>query len=211
MEKALLQKKEEIDKLIERRLSPKVDENNLRIAMELVGAIRKIETFIFDERTKVNFIKESNGWGAEASFYSENAEYDIYLPDLYVKFNETKIIFPIEAVIKNRVKKIIFIVAHKIRHRIQEEMNVELITPYVKTDNMLLSSIINTIGDNKEHNTCSCSVLKNPELLQEKEFDALVVQHYVLSRLGMTINWGSLKSVPIFAWRGVVQDLFVEP
>ena len=182
---------------------------DLRRAMQLMEAIKLIELELFSVSSKVNLFTELNGWGVEASFYPKSMEYDIYIPALNEKIKEITVLFPEKCRLKNINRKIIFIAAHKIRHRLQVEGEVNLISPNKHTDNYLLDEIIQKIGDSDRHNLCSCSYLENPDQHERMEFDAMVVQHYVFSKLKGFRNWSTLKDIPRYIWRDIADDLLV--
>ncbi len=211
MEEALLQKRTEVIKKADGAVKKKIGREDYEIANALVKCLRKIETFIFGEVAKINFVEEANSWGVGVNFYPEDGEYDIYLPELKKRFRNISIIFPEKGVLKGRNEKLILWSSHKVRHRAQKEFGIELFSPKEKTGDPLLDDIMKTVGQTEDKKLCSCSILDGPEKIYHNEIDALITQHYVLSRLGtLPVNTFRIEDIPIFVWKNVASDVLVQ-
>ena len=209
MEKAELLKLKEVMTFADEAATDSYTRKDKVRAMQLMEAIKLIELELFPTSSKVNFFTTINKWGVEASFYPETMEYDIYIPELAEKFEEVDVLFPERCRLKNVSRKLIFIAAHKVRHRLQIEGEVNLITPETATDNYLLNKIVKSIKNNEDHNLCSCSYLDNKESYEEMEFDAMISQHYAFSKLKGFNHWGRLQDVPRYVWKSIAEDLLI--
>ncbi|MFW6026248.1 MAG: hypothetical protein ACOCRX_07885 [Candidatus Woesearchaeota archaeon] len=203
-------KVKQIMAVADRRVAKKCDEDDERVALQLVETIKLIEHSLFNQDININFFEEINSWGIEATYHSETMEYDIYVPELASKLQKVHALFPDKFLLKSLKKKLIFIAAHKIRHRIQVEESIALITPNHHPEDILLNSIIKTIRDNAEHNECSCCFLDNPSKYRIMEFDAMIIQHYILSRLGEIDKYNKISEIPRFIWTSIADDLLIE-
>ena len=209
VKKAELLKLEEVMEFADEVVTDNYTKKDKKRAMQLMEAIKMIELELFRTSSKVNLFTEINKWGVEASYFSETMEYDIYIPELANKLDKVNILFPEECYLQNVNRKLIFIAAHKIRHRLQLEGEVSLFEPGFNSKNYLLNDIIEAIKTSEGHNKCSCSYLENPEAHQDMEFDAIVVQHFVLSRLKGFNSWRNLQDVPRYVWTNIAEDLLI--
>ncbi len=196
---------------IEEEYFQKKDESveDRKVALDLMETIKFMEEALFNEKIKVNLLNAKNGWGVESSYHKKTMEYDIYLPELYEKFNQIYTLFPDKCLLKDKKKKLIFVAAHKVRHRIQIENNISLLTPKSKPEDTLLKSIIETIRDVNYHNQCSCSFLENPHKSSKMEFDSMIIQHYILSRLGDLSPYEEIWDIPTYIWDCIAEDLLI--
>ncbi|MGM0438819.1 MAG: hypothetical protein ACQEP3_00065 [Patescibacteria group bacterium] len=203
-------KVKEIMRVADMGVARKCDEEDEKVAIQLVETIKLIEHSLFHEGININFFEEVNSWGIEATYHSETMEYDIYVPELANKLQNVSALFPDKFLLESLNKKLIFIAAHKIRHRIQVEEGINLITPNYRSEDTLLNSIIRTIRDNAEHNECSCCFLENPERYRIMEFDAMILQHYILSKIGEIDKYKKISEIPRFIWTSIANDLLIE-
>ena len=181
-----------------------------QVAMDLVETIQLMEDALFNKKVKVNLFNVGNGWGVEASYHKKSMEYDIYVPELNEKFNEIYTLFPDKCLLKDKKKKLIFVAVHKVRHRIQIENDIKLLKTDSNPDDMLLTSIIETIRSTDSHNQCSCSFVENPHKCSEMEFDSMIIQHYILSRLGDLSSYQEISDIPTYIWNHIAEDLSIE-
>ena len=184
------------------------------IARTLVRAISRIEDFIFEGKAQVELLDATNNFGVAATYHGnlsrgQDGTYDIYIPNLIKRLEEVLMLFPEKAYLRDSNRKLIFIAAHKVRHRLQIEGEVNLITPETATDNYLLNKIVKSIKNNEDHNLCSCSYLDNKESYEEMEFDAMISQHYAFSKLKGFNHWGRLQDVPRYVWKSIAEDLLI--
>lgn len=211
LQKGALSKLNQVMELADRSLAAKSSRNDRRKAVELVKAIHLIEERLFSKKTPVNYIEEPNSWGVEASYHSKDMEYDIYIPHLSNSLKNVFTLYPEKRKVMNEKKKIIFIASHKIRHRLQIENRVNLITPGIVSNNYLLNEIVRKIKSSAEHNKCSCSYIENPEKHRDMEFDCIAMQHFILSRLNGFNGYMEIEDIPRYVWSGVAKDLLLQP
>ena len=209
MKRGELLKLEEVMEFADEVATDNYTKKDKKRAMQLMEAIKMIELELFRTSSKVNLFTEINKWGVEASYFSEAMEYDIYIPELASKLDKVNILFPEECYLQNINRKLIFIAAHKVRHRLQLEGEVSLLKPGFNSKNYLLNNIIETIDTSEGHNKCSCSYLENPEKHEDMEFDAIIAQHFVLSRLKGCNSWRGLQDVPRCVWTNIAEDLLI--
>lgn len=184
------------------------------IACALKWTITCIEGFIFEERAEIKLLDAVNNWNIATTYHSKGREdgvYDIYIPNLIDKLERVLVLYPEKAYLRDINRKLIFIASHKIRHRLQKEKDLTCFTPNCNSNGYLIDKIIEEVKNNKNHNMCACSVLEEPNRLQEVEFDAMTTQHYVLTRLGQISAYPNLSDIPVYIWKIIAHDLLIEP
>lgn len=198
-------------KKIREDLGERMDED-WKAASALIQAIRMTEHHIFGNETKVNVILHKNGRGIEANYYPDEMEYDIYLPGLGERFSNTQVLFPQKFYLRDNLKKAFFVGAHKIRHRLQSQSSVRIITPNYRGNNLFIKSIIEKVKDTKKHDLCSCSVLgeQDQTRMQLLEFDALIVQHLIVSRFWLLNGAEEFSEVPGVFLKAISQDISID-
>ncbi|MFW6026637.1 MAG: hypothetical protein ACOCRX_09870 [Candidatus Woesearchaeota archaeon] len=204
------------DEFLEKKgitVSQKSSRKDIRTAQKFMQALGSIESFIFEEKANVNLFDATNSWGIEATYHFEGRDgsYDIYIPNLVSKLQKVLVLSPQKAYLKDLNRKLIFVASHKIRHRLQKEKDLICFTPDYNSPNPLINKIIREVENNRNHDECACSILEEPNRLQEIEFDAIVAQHYILTRLGQISTYSNLSDVPVYLWKSIANDLWIQP
>lgn len=186
---------------------------DIKTAQRFMQALGSIEKFVFEEKANINLFDATNSWGIEATYHFEERDgsYDIYIPNLVNKLQRVLVLSPEKAYLKDINRKLIFVASHKIRHRLQKEKDLICFTPDCNSSDPLLDRIIREVKNNRNHDMCACSILEEPNRLQEVEFDAMVVQHYILTRLGQISAYPNLSDIPVYLWKSIAHDLWIQP